>query len=63
LIPSLARAAVFSAKFRPIVPDLDYAKKTSNEKARRVLGWMPRDPKDAIVAAAESMVRKNLVKT
>jgi hypothetical protein len=24
-----------------------------------VLRWMPRDPKDAIVAAAASMVRKN----
>ena len=56
-------AAVFSARFRNIVPDLDYAKRTSNAKARHVLGWTPRDPKDAIVAAADSMVRKNLVKT
>jgi nucleoside-diphosphate-sugar epimerase len=55
-------AAVFSAKFRPIVPDLDYAKKASNEKARRVLGWQPRNSEEAVVAAAESMVRKDLVK-
>ena len=55
-------AAVFSAQFRPTVPDLGYAKRTSNEKARRVLGWAPRDPKDAIVAAAESMVAKDFVK-
>jgi nucleoside-diphosphate-sugar epimerase len=55
-------AAIFSAQFRPTVPDLGYSKKTSNEKARRVLGWTPRDAKDAIVAAAESMVAKDLVK-
>jgi nucleoside-diphosphate-sugar epimerase len=53
--------AVFNQRFREIVPDLGYAKQTSNEKARRVLGWTPRDPKEAIVAAAESMVAKNLV--
>lgn len=44
-------------------PDLDYAKQTSNEKARRVLGWTPRDPHEAIAAAAESMVEKGLVTT
>jgi nucleoside-diphosphate-sugar epimerase len=54
-------AAVDSPEFRPMVPDLDYSKKTSNEKARRVLGWTPRDPEDAIVAAAESIVAKDLV--
>ena len=53
--------AVFNKQFRGIVPDLGYAKMTSNEKARRVLGWTPRDPKEAIVAAAESMVAQNLV--
>jgi nucleoside-diphosphate-sugar epimerase len=45
----------------PGVPDLGYLKKTSNDKARRVLGWTPRDPREAIVAAAESMVRKGFV--
>jgi len=50
--------ALFSAQFRTIAPDLGYAKKTSNEKARRVLGWTPRDPHEAIVAAAESMITK-----
>jgi nucleoside-diphosphate-sugar epimerase len=42
-------------------PDLGFSVKTSNEKARGVLGWTPRDPKDAIVAAAESMVAKGLI--
>lgn len=50
--------ALFSVRFRAIAPDLGYAKKTSNEKARRVLGWTPRDPHEAIVAAAESMITK-----
>jgi nucleoside-diphosphate-sugar epimerase len=54
-------ASVFSTEFRSTVPDLDYVKKISNDKARRLLGWTPREPEEAIVAAAESMVRKNLV--
>jgi nucleoside-diphosphate-sugar epimerase len=53
--------AIFSAGIRPVVPDLGYSKKTSNEKTRRVLGWTPRDPKEAIVGAAESIVAKGLV--
>ncbi|BDG10769.1 SDR family oxidoreductase [Anaeromyxobacter paludicola] len=48
--------ALFSARFRAIAPDLGYAKRTSNEKARRVLGWTARDPHEAVVAAAESIV-------
>jgi nucleoside-diphosphate-sugar epimerase len=43
------------------IPDLDYKKQLSNQKARTVLGWTPRPSKDAIVAAGESMVRKGLV--
>jgi nucleoside-diphosphate-sugar epimerase len=48
--------ARFNAEMRPFVPDLGYAKKTSNEKARRMLGWIPREPAEAIVAAASSLV-------
>ncbi|ROS75641.1 nucleoside-diphosphate-sugar epimerase [Curtobacterium sp. PhB130] len=54
-------AARFRPEFRASVPDLGYAKRTSNERARTVLGWTPRDPKDAITAAAESMVARGLV--
>ena len=53
--------ALFSPAFRPIVPDLDYRKTMSSEKAQRVLGWTARNPEDAIVAAGESMVRKGLI--
>ncbi|MEO3930595.1 hypothetical protein ABGB07_43120 [Micromonosporaceae bacterium B7E4] len=55
-------AAVFSPEFRPIVPDLGHVKKISNEKARRLLRWEPRNPEDAIIASAESMIKKSLVK-
>lgn len=48
-------AARFNAEMRPFVPDLGYAKKTSNDKARRLLGWSPREPREAIVAAAMSL--------
>jgi nucleoside-diphosphate-sugar epimerase len=64
-IPNLVLrvVALFNDEVRPFVPDLGYAKKTSNEKARRLLNWTPRDAREAIVAAAQSMVRKRLLKT
>jgi nucleoside-diphosphate-sugar epimerase len=49
-------------QMRATVPDLGYKKQISNEKARRMLGWSPRDSKDAIVAAGQSMVAKGLIK-
>lgn len=51
-------AARFKPELRPVVPDLGHAKKTSNEKARRMLGWEPRAAREAVVAAAHSMVEK-----
>ena len=51
----LRTAALWNAELRPFVRDLGYAKKTSSEKACSVLDWAPRDPRDAIIAAAESM--------
>jgi len=52
--------AAVNPQFRAMVPDLGYAKKTSNDKARRILGWAPRKAEDAILSAAESMVQKGL---
>jgi nucleoside-diphosphate-sugar epimerase len=52
--------ALFLSEMRPFVHDLGYAKNTSNEKARRLLGWRPGDPRDAIVAAARSIVERRL---
>lgn len=53
---------LFRDDVRPFLHDLGYAKKTSNSKAREWLGWTPRDAHEAIAAAAESMVSKQLVK-
>lgn len=53
-------ASLFNLTVRGILPDLGYAKKTSHEKATSMLGWTPRDSTEAIVAAAESMIRKGL---
>lgn len=55
-------AAVFSPRFRPVVADLGYKKRTSNAKARRILGWEPRPADEAILAAAQSMVDRRLVR-
>ena len=53
-------AALFNAQLRPTVSDLGYAKRLSNAKAVAELGWTPRDPHEAIVAAASSMVQRGL---
>lgn len=62
-LPSLVVrvGALFSHELRDIAPDLGYAKRTSNERAVRVLGWHPRTPEEAVVDAARSMVAKGLV--
>ncbi|MFT4166877.1 MAG: aldehyde reductase [Microlunatus sp.] len=52
--------ALFSDELRSVAPDLGYARRTSNEKARGVLDWHPRSPEEAIVAAGQSMVAKGL---
>jgi nucleoside-diphosphate-sugar epimerase len=54
--------SLFNTELRAFVPDLGYAKKVSSDQAHRVLGWKARDAGEAIVAAAESMISKGLVK-
>jgi nucleoside-diphosphate-sugar epimerase len=55
-------AALFNKEFRPAVADLGFARKMTSDKAHRVLGWQSRRPEDAIIAAAESLIEKALVK-
>jgi nucleoside-diphosphate-sugar epimerase len=50
-------AARFDRKLRPLVPVLDSTRRATSDKARRVLGWTPRAPEDAIVATAESLIK------
>lgn len=47
---------------RQITPELGKYKNATNAKARRLLGWNPRAPEEAIVATAESLVRLGLLK-
>ncbi len=53
---------LFRADVHPFLHDLGYAKRTSNSKAREQLRWTPRDAREAIAAAAQSMVGKHLVR-
>lgn len=56
-------AALFSRTARQAATsDLGKRKNGSNEKARRLLGWSPRPPGEAIVAAGESLARLGLLK-
>ena len=55
-------AALRDPAIKLILPELGKAKNATNEKARRVLGWMPRSREDAVVATAESLVRLGLLK-
>jgi nucleoside-diphosphate-sugar epimerase len=47
---------------KAILPELGQIKRVTNEKAKRVLGWQPRSNDEAIVAAAESLIRLGLLK-
>jgi nucleoside-diphosphate-sugar epimerase len=62
-IPALVMraAAIFTPEFRPILPDLGYARKMTSAKAARILGWTARTPEDAVVATGESMIAKGLI--
>ena len=55
-------AAMRDRTVKQIVSELGKMKSASNEKATRTLGWAPRSNEDAIVAAAESLVRLGLLK-
>jgi nucleoside-diphosphate-sugar epimerase len=44
-----------------LVPLLDSTRRATGANAERVLGWQPRPREEAIVAAAESLVRISLV--
>jgi dihydroflavonol-4-reductase len=54
-------AALTSMTMKGIVPLLGVRLNATGEKARRVLGWAPRSPEEAIVASAESLIRLGLV--
>jgi dihydroflavonol-4-reductase len=53
---------MFDAEVRGVLPELGKQKNGSNEKARRVLDWAPRSPKEAILATARSLAELGLLK-
>jgi dihydroflavonol-4-reductase len=53
-------AAMRDPRVKQLLPELGKLKNASNEKARRLLGWVPRSNEEAIVACAESLVRLGL---
>lgn len=56
-------AALRDPAVKQIIPELGKKKNASNEKARRVLGWVPRSREESIIATAESLLRFGLLKS
>jgi nucleoside-diphosphate-sugar epimerase len=55
-------AALRDPAVKQVIPELGKIKNGSNEKARRMLGWAPRSREEAVIAAAESLVRLGLLR-
>ena len=54
--------ALFDPAARLVLPELGKIKRSSNEKARRILAWAPRSDEEAVVATGESLVALGLTK-
>ncbi|KAK4496152.1 hypothetical protein PRZ48_012131 [Zasmidium cellare] len=54
--------ALFQRDMALIVPEIGKVRKCSNEKAKRDLGWQPRDGDEAILSAARSLQKYGVVK-
>jgi nucleoside-diphosphate-sugar epimerase len=54
-------AALRDPAVKQLIPELGKIKNGTNEKSRRLLGWVPRSNEESVVAAAESLVRLGLV--
>lgn len=55
-------AALRDPAIKLILPELGKRKNATNEKAKRVLGWVPRSNEESLVATGESLVRLGLLK-
>ena len=53
---------LFDPQVKGILPELGKRKNASNEKARRLLGWAPRSPREAVLATARSLLDLKLLK-
>ena len=54
--------AVFMPAARATVSELGKMKNATSAKAKRMLGWAPRTPREAILASAESLVALGIVR-
>jgi nucleoside-diphosphate-sugar epimerase len=54
--------ALFDSEVKGVLPELGKRKNGSNEQARRLLGWTPRSPREAILATAQSLLELGLLK-
>ena len=57
----LRLVALVDAEVKGVLPELGKCKNASNEKARRLLGWQPKSPQEAILATAQSLLSLNLL--
>ena len=55
--------SLFDGQVKGILPELGKHMNGSGEKARRLLGWAPRSPSEAIVATAQSLWKLGLLNT
>jgi len=55
-------AALFKREAKAIVPLLGRVRNASNEKAKVMLGWLPRTNEEAVLATAESLFHYNSIK-
>jgi nucleoside-diphosphate-sugar epimerase len=54
-------AARRNPQLRSILPQLGRIRRSTGEKAKRLLGWAPRPGEDGLVATAESLIKLGLV--
>lgn len=53
-------AALFNPQAKALVPMVSRYRDASNEKAKRLLGWQPRQKEEALLATADSLLRFNI---
>jgi nucleoside-diphosphate-sugar epimerase len=54
--------ALIDPSIAQIVPELGQVKVLTNQKAREVLGWIPRSNEEAILSTADSLIKLGLVR-
>jgi nucleoside-diphosphate-sugar epimerase len=53
--------ALLDPAVKQVLSELGKHKNATNEKARRLLGWAPRSPREAVLATAQSLLELGLL--